>query len=132
MKYFWLLAAFGLLFLARCMPPQPTAAVYDARGVRVGEVHLINAGHGTVTDADGRMKGILEVGLVRTTEGTIAGRLLGGSGSTSVLDASGKEIATIQQDTDCYDRNDRLLGRINVRATPDAAGAACLLLLINR
>lgn len=129
---FWIVALFGLLFLTFCTPRNPIPSVYDTRGVRVGEVHPLDDQY-EILDASGTMAGILSGSQLVSGSGSRLGEMIvSGTGAVSVLDARGKEMATIQQGTDCYDNNDKLLGRVNAQTDPSAAGAACLLLLLDR
>ncbi len=131
MKAFLIITAlFGLLFLTSCAPADAIPSVYNTRGVRMGEVRSRDGLH-YITDARGNMLGIVSGSQLVSGSGVKLGEMLSsGSGSASVRDARGKEVATIQQDTECYGSDDKLLGRINVKVDPSATGAACLLLLL--
>ncbi|OGJ56200.1 hypothetical protein A3D88_01250 [Candidatus Peribacteria bacterium RIFCSPHIGHO2_02_FULL_52_16] len=122
MKRFWMILA-GALLLSAC-GTQGTA-VYNHLGNVVGSVRVDDDNHATIFNDGNESIGTLNGKIVHAQK-----RRAGQVTDNKILDIRRKEIGTVVDGTDCYNASGMRVGRLSSVINPEAAGGACLLLLL--
>lgn len=131
MRAFLIIALFGILFLTSCVRAPSSPSVYNAKGIRVGEIRMASDTGALIFDIYGQEVGGVRGAVIRNESGKRMGRIVAGSGMLTIQDEKGREVGSLTRGSDCNGSDDRFLGRISSAENPEAAGGACLLLLID-
>jgi hypothetical protein len=123
------LSCFGLLFLSGCGKEVKTY-VYDEKGNKLGEIQFENDDNATIVDTHGEVAGRVRGALVRNASGKKIGTVEQKDGSVMFLDAEGNAMGSLEDGSDCYGKGPEKLGHINAEIDIEAAGAACMVLLL--
>lgn len=124
-----ILSLFGILFLTSCSAQKNP--VVDASGKIVGEIQVEKTKTATILDAAGKTLGHVRGDLVRDASGKKAGSVTVKEGHTVITDASNNPIGSVEKQTDCYGKSQKMLGAVQMKdAEAEVAGAACLLLFL--
>lgn len=113
------------LFLFGCS--DTGTSVYDRNDKRVGSVAVRDADHATVYGDSGGTVGEVRVRSVLNRNESIVGSV---TEDDRILDRNDASIGAIRNGTQCTDRNDSLVGSLAADIDDEAAGGACLLLLL--
>lgn len=124
-----LLSLFGLLVVTGCGGTVSTR-VLDAKGRHVGTIRLESEHTAIITDEHGEVRGRVRGNLVRDAGSKKLGTIEQRDEHIVVIDANDDEVGSVEQEINCYGKSQALLGRISAKIDPEAAGAACLILLI--
>ena len=114
-----------LPFLVACTPSG--TAVFDDDGKRVGRVSIRNEERATVIDRAGETVGTVREDRVFDSAGNRVGRV---TEDDRILDSAGTRIGRIGGGTRCINRAGVRAGVIGSDIDDEAAGGACLLLLL--
>src|SRR3989338_8911221 len=118
----WMMIA-GVVLLAACAGEGTT--VYNHLGNALGSVRVDDKNHAIVFNDDGETIGIIQGNTVHTQQGR-AGNIMKGK----IYDSQRKEVGTMGDGTDCYNESGKRVGRLSSVIDLEAAGGACLLLLL--
>ncbi|HLD71820.1 MAG TPA: hypothetical protein VI873_04390 [Candidatus Peribacteraceae bacterium] len=99
--------------------------VFNYLGNVVGSVRIDDADHAMIFDVDLEPLGIVQGTVVRRSSG-VAGQVL----SHAIEDQKRQYRGTLEDDIDCYNETGKRVGRIGGKIDHEAAGGACLLLLL--
>lgn len=124
-----LLSCFGVLFLTAC-GGTAQISVSDATGRTVGFIQAEDENSATIISVNNEVRGKVRGALVRDDTGGRAGTLEMRDGHLVLLDADGNAIGTLENGTNCYGKSQTLLGTVPATTDNEAAGAACMLLLL--
>ena len=116
---------FLLLLLAACGPSG--VSVYDRDDIRVGEVEVESADRATIYDRDEITLGKVRENDIYDRDDRRIGRV---RADNNIEDKDGTRVGRLRDGKRCVDRDDNTVGRINETIDAQAAGGACLLLLI--
>ena len=109
-----------------CFGPSGTS-VFDVTGTRVGRVSVQDEDSATIFDAAGNREGRVSDDRVLNRAGSRVGRI---TSDDRILDSSGTRVGRVSGETSCLDRSGTRVGRIAEDIDDEAAGGACLLLLL--
>lgn len=112
----------ALLILTGC---SEDTSVFNYLGNEVGSVRVEDSDNAMIFDASGEPLGIVQGLEVRHSSG-IAGQIL----PHAIQDQKNQYKGTITDDIDCYNETGKRVGRIGGKIDHEAAGGACLLLLL--
>lgn len=127
MRVLLILCLFGILFLTGCRGPG--TPVFNREGNVSGSVSVENPASATVYDKGGLNVGHVQGTLVSDRNGTRRGTVLA-NGTTEIYDRAGRSMGTIRGGVNCFDHSGRHVGRLSADIDDEAAGGACLLLLL--
>ena len=123
-----ILSFFGILFITSCSP-QKNPAVYNQRGIQVGEIQIENEKEATIIDIYNQVRGRIRGAVVRDESGGRVGEVTIEGNKAIITDTMARQIGSYENGT-CYGPNDAPLGRVSSINDSKAASAGCLLLLI--
>ena len=104
-----------------------STSVFDRNGSRVGRVDVISSTEAEIFNAFGSQIGRVDQDDVFDQSNNRKGRV---TSSNRILDASSNFKGRIRGE-DCLDRDDDIVGSLTSDIDDEAAGGACLLLLLN-
>lgn len=123
LKYIPLL---GCVLLTACGPSG--TSVFDANGNRVGRVEVLSASEASVYDNAGNKVGTIENDRVENTSGNKVGSV---KTDHRILNNSDSKVGKMRGDgTTCENNSTSKVGAIASVIDNEAAGGACLLLLL--
>ena len=129
MRALLIISLFGLLFLTSCGGKINTV-VYRTDGMKVGEIQFEDDENSVILGNDNQPRGRIRGSLVRNDTGGKAGTIEERDGHIVIVDTNGADIGSLENDVDCYGKGQEKLGSISAKIDTEAAGAACLLLLL--
>ncbi|TSC58512.1 MAG: hypothetical protein Greene041619_522 [Candidatus Peregrinibacteria bacterium Greene0416_19] len=106
--------------------------LYNLRGQMVGEVRRPDGQPVVIIDSYGSLRGRVRDHVITDADDRPIGTVSERERETLILNEKGTDIGTVQDNRDCYDRDDRLVGRMSVKTDPDSAAAACVLLILKK
>lgn len=115
----------GALFLTACF--DSGTSVYNRAGERVGSVSESSAESATVYGSDGSSAGRIAADGVYDSGGSYVGRV---TESADLYDSGGSYRGRVSDGTRCIDRGGTSVGYLSSDIDDEAAGGACLLLLL--
>ena len=113
----------GVVLLSACAGEGTT--VYNHLGNAMGSVRVDDKNHAMVFNDNGETIGIVQGNTVHTQQGR-AGQIM----ESKIYDNKRREVGTMGDGTDCYNASGKRVGRLSSVIDPEAAGGACLLLLL--
>ncbi len=113
------------LLLLSCEPSG--VSVYDKNDNRVGRVNAVDKTHADLYDRDGSRAGKVTEDEVFDRDGTRVGRV---TSDDRILNRSGTQVGRVSEGTKCLDTGGDRVGRIAEDIDDEAAGGACLVLLL--
>ncbi len=120
---------FALLFVVSLVACTGSRTrVYDERGRPVGRVAIANESSATIFDEDDEIVGRVIENLVYNSSENIAGSV---TPDDRILDREGKRVGRLSGEK-CLNRASVAIGKVSDQIDDEAAGGACLLLLIGR
>jgi hypothetical protein len=114
-----------VFLLVACDPSG--VSVYNTAGGRVGRVDVTNEDHATVFDLGGSTAGLVSTDRVTKSDGTRVGRV---SEDDRIYNVSGTRIGRVSEGSNCLNASGIKVGSIASDIDDEAAGGACLLLLL--
>ena len=114
-----------MFLLTACGPSG--ISVFDETGARVGRVIVENDDRARIFDSAGSSIGSVNEDRVFNSAGGRIGRI---TDDDRILNAAGTRVGRVSGETRCLDAVGRRIGRIGTDIDDEAAGGACLLLLL--
>lgn len=115
-----------VLALTACSTSSGTT-VRDRQGVDVGNVVVESADRATVYNRAGSRVGNVNEDRIFDRSGTRVGRV---TEDDRIFDRSDTRVGEVRDETKCVDRNGTQVGRLSADIDDEAAGGACLLLVL--
>lgn len=125
MKHSFFLIALCAVLLTGCF--DSGTSVYDSDGNRVGSVDVESEDRATVYTRNGDRVGYVENNDVYDTNDRRVGRIVSG---TRLEDRDGERVGELYSQTRCRNRDETTIGTLSSDIDDQAAGGACLLLLL--
>ena len=127
-RYTFVMRIFLLCFMFLLTACGPSGiSVFDETGARVGRVTVENDDRARIFDSAGSRIGKVIEDRVFNTVGSRVGRI---TSDDRILNAAGTRIGRVSGETRCLDNTGSNVGRIGTDIDDEAAGGACLLLLL--
>ncbi len=101
--------------------------MYDRSGTRTGRVTVASADSATVYNRDGTQVGSVSTDTVYDRNGIRKGRV---ASDATVYDRNGTRVGSLSSGTVCLNRNGLNEGHLSAKVDREAAGGACLLLIL--
>ncbi len=104
--------------------------VFNAAGQLAGTIRIDSADTFTVIDRYGQTQGHVRGGAVRDENGKRVATMTAKDDRMILADTNQNDIGTLERGTDCFGKTQQKLGHVEGQVDPQAAGAACILLLL--
>ncbi len=121
-------AFLGLLFLVSC--GGKTVKVLRANGQAMGTIRVDSQDTFTILDSAGHARAHNRGDAIRDANGKRIGTATVQDTHIILADENQNDIGTLENGADCYGKTQDKLGKIVGQIDPQAAGAACLVLLL--
>lgn len=132
-RTFLLIALFGILFLSRCSSQTNNGiSVFNSKNQQVGDVTIDGAQSAIVMDRYGQKKGTVRGIVVRESTGKRVGGVVVKDDKVSIVTHEGKPVGELKNEKNCVDASGATLGYVSQITNQEAAGGACLLLLLDK
>lgn len=129
MRTLIILSLFGVLFLTGCGGTIQTG-VLNSAGAKVGDITFHSDNQSTILDASGNAIGEVIGTNILGPGGQKLGSIEDRDGHIVIINANNQDVGSLENGTDCYGKTQEKLGTVSTAIDPEAAAAACYLLLL--